>query len=201
LKGKRIELTAQERELLMLNSSDDEAEQQDPNEVLIQRRMRDEKDLKRNGLLPGEPEQDKYLRTRRVKNKNFHVDYVYDDKTIKETIAFKNSAAQQQPEQKSSTLKPPIKKVSKKYIAKQSTKMISQEVDIKKVNEKKLYCLCKTEDESQNMICCDKCQEWYHFECVGVDIVRNKFIFRAQFKTSTNLTMSAPSARKRLKSN
>jgi hypothetical protein len=93
LKGKKIELTAQERELLMLDSSGDEAEQQDPNEVLMQRRKRDEKELKKNGLLPQEPDQNKALRTRRVKSKNFHEDYVYDDKTIKDTIAFKNCAA------------------------------------------------------------------------------------------------------------
>lgn len=47
------------------------------------------------------------------------------------------------------------------------------------------------------MICCDKCQEWYHFECVGVDIVRNKMIFRVQFQTLTTSTTCAPSARKR----
>lgn len=118
MKGKKIELTAQERELLMLDSSGDEAEQQDPNEVLMQRRKRDEKELKKNGLLPQEPDQNKALRTRRVKSKNFHEDYVYDDKTIKDTIAFKNCAAQQQPEQKSSTLKPPIKKPGKKSVGK-----------------------------------------------------------------------------------
>jgi len=43
--------------------------------------------------LPQEPDQNKALRTRRVKSKNFHEDYVYDDKTIKDTIAFKNCAA------------------------------------------------------------------------------------------------------------
>jgi len=106
MKGKKIELTAQERELLMLDSSEEEAEQQDPNEVLMQRRKRDEKELKKNGLLPQEPEQSsKALRTRRVKSKNFHEDYVYDDKTLKDTIALKNSNPSQVPEQKGSTLK------------------------------------------------------------------------------------------------
>ena len=32
-----------------------------------------------------------------------------------------------------------------------------------------LYCICRTADES-NMIGCDKCEEWYHFGCVGIDI-------------------------------
>ena len=30
-----------------------------------------------------------------------------------------------------------------------------------------LYCICRTADET-NMICCDKCEEWYHFQCVGI---------------------------------
>ena len=36
--------------------------------------------------------------------------------------------------------------------------------------EVKLYCLCRTTDEN-NMIGCDKCEEWYHFACVGIDPV------------------------------
>lgn len=35
----------------------------------------------------------------------------------------------------------------------------------------KLYCICRTADENAQMISCDKCEEWYHFECVGLDIV------------------------------
>jgi hypothetical protein len=34
----------------------------------------------------------------------------------------------------------------------------------------RLYCLCKTTDEN-NMIGCDRCEEWYHFACVGIDQV------------------------------
>lgn len=33
----------------------------------------------------------------------------------------------------------------------------------------RLYCICRTADESATMIGCDKCDEWYHFECVGID--------------------------------
>ncbi len=40
----------------------------------------------------------------------------------------------------------------------------------------RLYCLCKTTDEN-NMIGCDKCDEWYHFACVGIDqVTHNHFL-------------------------
>ena len=32
---------------------------------------------------------------------------------------------------------------------------------------KELYCICRTPDEAY-MICCDRCEEWYHFHCVGI---------------------------------
>lgn len=31
-----------------------------------------------------------------------------------------------------------------------------------------VYCLCKKPHGNRFMICCDKCQEWYHGQCVGV---------------------------------
>eukprot|EP00347_Sterkiella_histriomuscorum_P001253 403372739 len=33
----------------------------------------------------------------------------------------------------------------------------------------KLYCVCRTADETADMIGCDKCDEWFHFVCVGID--------------------------------
>lgn len=30
-----------------------------------------------------------------------------------------------------------------------------------------VYCICKSTDET-NMIQCDRCEEWYHFQCVGI---------------------------------
>jgi hypothetical protein len=50
--------------------------------------------------------------------------------------------------------------------------------DSVQVNEgpTRLYCLCKTTDEN-NMIGCDKCDEWYHFACVGIDqVTHNHFL-------------------------
>ena len=36
--------------------------------------------------------------------------------------------------------------------------------------ELKLYCICRTADESKPMIECEKCEEWYHFECVNLTV-------------------------------
>lgn len=33
----------------------------------------------------------------------------------------------------------------------------------------RLYCLCRTSDENDMMIGCDKCDEWYHPACVNLD--------------------------------
>ena len=30
-----------------------------------------------------------------------------------------------------------------------------------------LYCICRTPDETF-MICCDRCEEWYHISCMGI---------------------------------
>jgi COMPASS component SPP1 len=33
----------------------------------------------------------------------------------------------------------------------------------------KLYCVCKTRyDEEKVMIACDRCDEWFHTQCVGI---------------------------------
>ena len=32
----------------------------------------------------------------------------------------------------------------------------------------KLYCFCRKPDDGSLMICCDKCNEWYHGVCVGI---------------------------------
>ncbi|KAF9499712.1 hypothetical protein BDN71DRAFT_1350382, partial [Pleurotus eryngii] len=36
-------------------------------------------------------------------------------------------------------------------------------------DDDKLYCVCKTKyDEDRVMIACDRCDEWYHTQCVSM---------------------------------
>ena len=34
-----------------------------------------------------------------------------------------------------------------------------------------VYCVCRLPDNGERMICCDKCEEWYHFKCVDVTLI------------------------------
>lgn len=46
------------------------------------------------------------------------------------------------------------------------------EVDVSDKEDDKLYCVCKTQyDEDRMMIACDRCDEWYHTQCVNVSDV------------------------------
>src|SRR5690606_37696012 len=31
-----------------------------------------------------------------------------------------------------------------------------------------VYCWCKQEDNGQPMVCCDRCQNWFHAGCIGI---------------------------------
>ncbi|KZT30423.1 hypothetical protein NEOLEDRAFT_1125965 [Neolentinus lepideus HHB14362 ss-1] len=63
-----------------------------------------------------------------------------------------------------------------------------------KVNDDKLYCICKTKyDEDRVMIACDRCDEWYHTQCVNmpdleVDLV-DTFICPPCVKSNPHLTL------------
>ena len=38
------------------------------------------------------------------------------------------------------------------------------------IEQQLLYCICHMpNDNDSEMICCDKCGQWYHSMCVGVD--------------------------------
>ena len=34
----------------------------------------------------------------------------------------------------------------------------------------KIYCICHLPDRGDKMVFCDRCKEWYHFVCIGLDL-------------------------------
>lgn len=99
LNKQKIQLTEEEKELLMLAGADsdgeNDGEEVDSNDASLQaRRRRDEKAMIKIGLIGETKDNDGTdgtdggmgLRSRRNKQKNFHDDYVYDEKTMKETF-------------------------------------------------------------------------------------------------------------------
>lgn len=46
-----------------------------------------------------------------------------------------------------------------------------------------LFCVCqqKYDPDGPDMVACDKCSEWYHWECIGIDsVAEHKFVKKAE---------------------
>ncbi|XP_076875055.1 death-inducer obliterator 1 [Brachyhypopomus gauderio] len=39
-----------------------------------------------------------------------------------------------------------------------------------------LYCICRQKHNNRFMICCDRCQEWFHGDCVGITASRGRLL-------------------------
>uniref|UniRef100_A0A4W4FTI3 PHD-type domain-containing protein n=1 Tax=Electrophorus electricus TaxID=8005 RepID=A0A4W4FTI3_ELEEL len=39
-----------------------------------------------------------------------------------------------------------------------------------------LYCICRQRHNNRFMICCDRCQEWFHGDCVGITSARGRLL-------------------------
>lgn len=44
------------------------------------------------------------------------------------------------------------------------------------MEEEELYCICRQPADDRFMIACDKCEEWYHGECIGLIEAESKYI-------------------------
>ena len=59
-----------------------------------------------------------------------------------------------------------LKKDKSKISSNKKNKSKSNKNDLEE--EKKVYCICR-KNSFGNMIECDECKEWFHYDCVGID--------------------------------
>merc|ERR1711953_77504 len=55
----------------------------------------------------------------------------------------------------------------------------------KKEEEEALYCICRRVANELFMIACDKCEEWFHGECIDLDESDAKYIKEFYCQAST----------------
>uniref|UniRef100_A0A8C5EJ19 PHD-type domain-containing protein n=1 Tax=Gouania willdenowi TaxID=441366 RepID=A0A8C5EJ19_GOUWI len=59
-----------------------------------------------------------------------------------------------------------------------STSSSSSEPDDGGYDPNALYCICRQKHNKRFMICCDRCEEWFHGDCVGITEARGRLMER-----------------------
>uniref|UniRef100_A0A3B4BG84 Death inducer-obliterator 1 n=1 Tax=Periophthalmus magnuspinnatus TaxID=409849 RepID=A0A3B4BG84_9GOBI len=59
-----------------------------------------------------------------------------------------------------------------------STTSSSDESDDGGYDPNALYCICRQKHNKRFMICCDRCEEWFHGDCVGITEARGRLMER-----------------------
>uniref|UniRef100_A0A669ESF5 PHD-type domain-containing protein n=1 Tax=Oreochromis niloticus TaxID=8128 RepID=A0A669ESF5_ORENI len=59
-----------------------------------------------------------------------------------------------------------------------STSSSSVESDDGGYDPNALYCICRQKHNKRFMICCDRCEEWFHGDCVGITEARGRLMER-----------------------
>lgn len=44
-------------------------------------------------------------------------------------------------------------------------------------SSEEVYCICKKTDTGELMVCCDGCDDWYHFNCIKIPIIYKDLVF------------------------
>lgn len=47
---------------------------------------------------------------------------------------------------------------------------------VTKIEVCQVYCYCSLPDDGEKMVCCEKCEDWFHLSCLIISIPRN-FLF------------------------
>ena len=90
------------------------------------------------------------------------------------------------------------KRNNQKTINKDDFKNLEDILPNNEEDDTTIYCICKNKEEG-NMIMCDKCQNWFHFKCIGMDENSNPNEFYCSACTEANKENNSNNNKKKKK--